>query len=143
MQLNVFYLRTLNCKVYIHVSKIIMKHKLNDRSWKEVLMNYEDLNQWNLYNSRTKRVHLLKDVWFDEKSNYYKHNSASFECLKEKKEDDEIEMNEIWTKEEDQQMNIFFRSLSNSSSRSSHIYYIIFISDDVEEKKNIKAEKDR
>ena len=95
MQSDVSYLRTLNCRIYVHVSKIIMKHKLNDRSWKEILMNYEDSNQWNIYNLRTKRVHLSRDVRFNEKSNYYEHDSALSECLKEEKEDDEIEMNEI------------------------------------------------
>ena len=40
-------------------------------------------------------------------------------------------------------MNIFFRSLLSSSSRSSYIHYFTFISDNAEEKKNIKAEKDR
>ena len=74
-------------------------------------MSYEDLNQWNIYNLRTKRVYLSRDVRFNEKSNYYEHDSASSECLKKEKKDDEIEMNEIWTEEEDQQMNIFFRSL--------------------------------
>ena len=142
VQSDVFYLQALNCKVYVHVSKIIMKHKLNDKLWKEVLVSYEDLNQWNIYNLRTKRVHLSKDVRFDKKNNYDKHNLSSSECLKRKEENDEIEINEIWTEEEDQQINIFFHLLSNSSSRSSHIHYFTFINDDVEEKKNIKAEKD-
>ena len=143
VQSDVSYLRALNCKIDVHVSKIIMRHKLNDRSWKEILMSYEDSNQWNIYNLRTKRVHLSRDVRFDEKSNYYEHDSASSECLKEEKKDNEIEISEIWTEEEDQQMNIFFRSSLSSSSRSSYIHYSTFISDDVEEKKNIEAKKDR
>ena len=44
VQSDVFHLKTLNCKVYIYVLKIIIKHKLNDRSWKEILMSYESLN---------------------------------------------------------------------------------------------------
>ena len=40
-------------------------------------------------------------------------------------------------------MNIFFRSSSNSSSRSSHTHYFTFINDDAEEKKNIEAEENR
>ena len=39
-------------------------------------------------------------------------------------------------------MNILFYLSLNLSSRSSYIYYSIFISDNAEEKKNIKAEKD-
>ena len=143
MQSNVFYLRALNCRVYVHVSKIIMKHKLNNKLWKEILISYEDLNQWNIYNFRTKRVHLSKNVRFDKKSNYYKHNSALFKCLKKEKENDEIKMSEIWTEEKDQQMNILFRLSLNSSSRSSYTHYFIFISNDVEEKKNTETKKDR
>ena len=71
-----------------------MKHKLNNKLWKEVLMNYEDLNQWNIYNLKTKRVHLSRDVRFDEKNNYYEHDSTLSECLKEEKENDKIKMNE-------------------------------------------------
>ena len=95
VQSDVFYSRVLNCRIYVHVLKIIMKYKLNDWLWKEVLVNYEDLNQWKIYNSRTKRVHLLRNVRFNEKNSYYEHNSASSECLEEKKKDDKIEMNEI------------------------------------------------
>ena len=62
---------------------------------KKVLMSYKDLNQWNIYNFKTKRVYLSRDVRFDQKSNYYEHDSASSEYLKKEKEDDKIEMNEI------------------------------------------------
>ena len=58
-------------------------------------MSYKDLNQSNIYNFRTKRVHLLRDIRFDEKSNYYEHDSTFSECLKKEKKDDKIEMNEI------------------------------------------------
>ena len=106
-------------------------------------MSYEDLNQWNIYNSKTKRVNLLRDVRFDEKSNYYEHDSAFSEYWKEEKKDDEIEISEIWTEEEDQQMNILFRLSSSSSSRSSHTHYFILISDDAKKKKNIETEENR
>ena len=59
------------------------------------------------------------------------------------KKDDEIEINEIETEEEDQQMNTFFRLSSSLSSRLFYIYYSILISNNAEEKKNIKVEKDR
>ena len=97
-------------------------------------MNYEGSNQWNIYNSKTKRIHLTRNVRFDEKNNYYKFDSASLECLKKKKEN-EIKKNEIWTKKENQQMNIFFRQSLRSSSRSSRFHYFTFINDDVEKKK--------
>ena len=105
-------------------------------------MSYENLNQWNIYDFRTKCVYLIKDVRFNEKNSYYEHDLALFEYLKEKEKDDEIDINEIWTEEKDQQMNIFFRSSLSSLSLSLYMYYFTFINDNAEEKKNIKAEKD-
>ena len=72
-----------------------MKHKLNNKSWKEILMSYEDSNQWNIYNSKTKRIHLSRNVRFDKKSNYYEHDSALFECLKKEEKNDEVEISKI------------------------------------------------
>ena len=100
VQSNVFHLKTLSCRIYVYVSKIIIKHKLNDRSWKEILMNYEGSNQWNVYNFKMKRIHLSKNVWFDEKNNYYELNSTLSKYLKKEKKD-EIEKDEIWTKKKD------------------------------------------
>ena len=72
-------------------------------------MSYENSNQWNVYNFKTKRIHLSKNVRFDEKNNYYELDSAFSKCLEEKEKKDEIEKNEIWTKKENQQINLFFR----------------------------------
>ena len=71
-------------------------------------MSYKNLNQWNVYNFKTKRIHLLKNVRFNEKSSYYELDSTFSKCLKEKEEEDEVEEDEIWTKKKNQQMNLFF-----------------------------------
>ena len=41
---NVSHLRALDCRVYVHVSKTIMRHKFDDKSWKDVLIEYESTN---------------------------------------------------------------------------------------------------
>lgn len=41
---NINNLRTFDCKIYTHVFKIIMRHKLNDRCWKNIYVEYEKNN---------------------------------------------------------------------------------------------------
>ena len=71
---NVFNFRTLSCKTYIHVFKIIKRHKLDDRSWKNIFVNYANNNQWKIYNSRIRKIHIIKNVRFDENYSYYDQN---------------------------------------------------------------------
>ena len=41
---NILNLRTLNCKVYTHVFKTFNRHKLNDRCWKSIHVDYKKNN---------------------------------------------------------------------------------------------------
>jgi len=52
---DVSNLRALGCRSYVHVPKTTMRHKFDDRSWKGVLVGYGGLNQWKIYNPKTKR----------------------------------------------------------------------------------------
>ena len=49
---NVFNFRTLKCKIYTYVFKTTSRHKLDDRSWKNIHVDYDDNNQWKIYNFR-------------------------------------------------------------------------------------------
>ena len=61
-----------------------MRHKLDDRSWKEILVEYDETNQWKIYNLKTKRIHLFRNVRFDEKHNYYSNEDLeTLECLED------------------------------------------------------------
>jgi hypothetical protein len=101
---DVSNLRALGCRSYVHVPKTTMRHKFDDRSWKSVLVGYGGLNQWKIYNPRTKRVHLSRDVRFDEKASYYTPDLAAPECTKN--DFDEENMGHIWTKGDDDEMSI-------------------------------------
>ena len=75
---NVSNFRALDCKVYTHISKTIKRHKLNDRSWKNIHVSYENNNQWKIYNFRIKIIHLTRNVKFDENFFYYDENAKIF-----------------------------------------------------------------
>ena len=79
---NISNLRALNCRAYTHVFKTFNRYKLNDRCWKSIHVDYDKNNQWKIYNSRTRTVHLTKNVKFDEKNIFYDENinvSQNFE----------------------------------------------------------------
>ena len=78
VQSDVSHLRVLECRFYMHVSKIFMRHKLDDRSWKRILVEYDETNQWKIYNLKTKRIHLSRDVRFDEKHRRYFRSKCSY-----------------------------------------------------------------
>ena len=86
---DILNLRTLNCRAYTHVFKIFNRYKLNDRCWKNIHVGYDKNNQWKIYNSRTRIVHLTKNVKFDEKSIFYDEDinaSQNFENFDNKSE---------------------------------------------------------
>ena len=93
----------------MHVFNISGKHKLDDRFWKEVLIDYESYNQWKIYNFLNKKVHTSRDVRFDEKENYYEADSSPSQCIIEKSEK-EKKMKQIWTESEDEKINEIQRS---------------------------------
>ena len=98
--LNVFHFRTLDCRVYMHVFKHFSRQKGNDLFWKEVFVEYNSENQWKIYDFRTKRIHLAKDVKFDEMNFYFQTDSKSFRFL-EIRDENENELEEFWIFEDD------------------------------------------
>ena len=81
-----------------------------------MLINYEDRNQWKIYNFLNKKMHILRDVRFDEKENYYKTDSSFSQCIIEESEKKE-EMKHIWTESEDEKMNETQRSFTASKNK--------------------------
>ena len=49
-QSDVSNLRALECKAWIHVSKIINHHKLNSRFWQDIMIDYEELRSESVMN---------------------------------------------------------------------------------------------
>ena len=58
------------------------------------MVGYEGPNQWRIYNPLTKKVHITRDVNFDEGFAY----DASLN------EDDQAEIGEFWSPEDDEQL---------------------------------------
>jgi hypothetical protein len=59
------HLRIIESTTWVHISKKKIK-KLDDRFWKCIHVNYEDENQYRIYDSRTDKIHIVRDVKFDE-----------------------------------------------------------------------------
>ena len=114
---NVFNLRALNYKTYTHIFKIINRHKFDDRSWKSIFVNYVDNNQWKIYNSRTKKVHIIRNVRFDENYFYYDQNHNTFSNFDEY--DNEFELSEFWHSKDDNWFDFRSEKSLNSSEKIS------------------------
>ena len=71
---DVSNLRALGCRAYTHIPKTSLRHKLDDRSWKGIFVGYGGNNQWKVYDPNTRRVHLTRDVRFDENYSYYEED---------------------------------------------------------------------
>ena len=99
---NVFNFRTLKCKIYTHMFKTTTCHKFNDRFWKNIHVDYDDNNQWKIYNLRIRKIHLIKNVRFDENYFFYEKNHASFEF--HAKTNDEFEINDFWIANDDDEL---------------------------------------
>ena len=103
VQPDVSHLRALGCRSYVYIPKTTMRHKLDDRSWKGILVGYGGTNQWKVYNPKTKRVHLSRDVRFDEKHSYYSNDGIGPpDCLED--ESDEEDVAEFWTDKDDERL---------------------------------------
>ncbi len=60
------HLRIIGSTAWVHIPKEKERKKLNDRSWQGVLVGYENDNQYRIYEPRTRKVHIAKDVKIDE-----------------------------------------------------------------------------
>ena len=114
---NVSHLKTLDCRVYMHVSKLFSRQKMNDRFWKEIFVEYNSENQWKIYDPRTKRIHLTRDVKFDEMYSYYQNDSESSRCL-EIRDENEYELEEFWTSKNDMFLRKFYENVSKRDENS-------------------------
>ena len=138
---DVLNLRALSCRCYVHVLNTSGKHKFDDRSWKKVLVDYEDHNQWKIYNLLNKKVHTSRDVRFDEKESYYKTDPSPSQYIIEKSEKKE-EMKQIWIESKDEKISEAQRPLTASKNKyftSSNTKDSV----DIDEKKKFKDINER
>ena len=94
-------LRALGCRAYTHVPKTTQRHKLDDRSWKGIHVGYGGNNQWKIFNPRTGKVHLTRDVRFDENYSYYDSDLNAPEDAEVTNEED-LNIGDGWNDEDDE-----------------------------------------
>lgn len=75
-----------------------MRHTMDDRGWKGIMVGYGGVNQWRIYNPRTRRIHVSSSVRFDEGFSYY---DTSHEVADEDENGDEF--GDIWNEADDKE----------------------------------------
>lgn len=134
-QSDISNLRALKCKAWIHFSKITDHHKLDSRFWQDIMIDYEEMNQWWIYNSINRKIHVSWDVKFNELNIY---NSFFDE-----------ELSEIWNEEDDSLFNetiVVVNDVTIKNSLEKSRYSTLIFNDamtlvEAETLKNIKEKK--
>ncbi len=134
-QSNISNLQALECRAWVHVSKIIDHHKLDNHFWQDIMINYEEVNQWWIYNSMNRKIHVSWDIKFDELNIY----DSFFD----------EELGEIWNEENDSLFNetiIIVNDLTIENSFEKSQYSTLIFNDaatlvEAETLKNIEEEK--
>ncbi len=98
------HLRIIESTTWIHISKKKIK-KLDDRFWKNILVSYESENQYRICDSRTDKIHIIRDVKIDEMS----YLRAKFD----ESSDSDVD---FWTHEENKLLNSNFEIDDSSTS---------------------------
>ena len=65
---NLSHLKVLGARAWVHVPEEVRKGKLADWSWEGIFVGYDGTNQFRVYNPRTRKVHVARDVDVDEVS---------------------------------------------------------------------------
>ena len=141
---NILNLQVLNCRVYTHVFKTFNRHKLNDRCWKNIHVDYDKNNQWKIYNSCTRTVYLTRNVKFNEKSIFYNKNINASQNFKNS--DNESEIKEFWNSENNFLLNVHSRRNWPNGSEKIQIFMTsksLSKDDNDDESMNKETEKKR
>ncbi len=62
---NLSNLKVVGSRAWVHILKE-KRSKLDLRSWQGVFIGYEDKNQYWVYNPRTRKIHITRDLFVDE-----------------------------------------------------------------------------
>ncbi len=63
---NLNHLRIVGAKTWVYILNEKRKGKLIERVWKGIFVGYDGTNQFRVYNPRTRRIHVSRDVIVDE-----------------------------------------------------------------------------
>ena len=65
------HLKVVGSRAWVHIPKE-KRVKLDVRSWQGIFIGYEGKNQYRVYNPRTGRVHITRDLFVDEQHLYHR-----------------------------------------------------------------------
>jgi hypothetical protein len=102
-KLDLSHLRIIESTTWVHISKKKNRKKLNDRSWQKILVSYENDNQYRIYDSRTEKAHIVKDVKINEKT---------------LNQDNDLD-NDFWTHKNDKLLNSNFEIQNSKTSTNN------------------------
>ncbi len=94
--LSVAHLLALGCQYYVHVSDTNMRQTMYDRGWKGIMVGYGGVNQWRVYNPKTRRIHVSASVCSNKGFSYY---DTSHEATDE--DDESAELGDVWNEADD------------------------------------------
>ena len=80
------------------------------RAWQGIMVGYEAINQWRIYNPITKKVHISRDIRFDER---YVYNSQL--------NDHNEEVGELWSPENNEQLALQEKELEEVITRRTDV----------------------
>ena len=78
----------------MQIPKTTSRSSTHLRSWQGIMVGYEESNQWKIYNLLTKKVHISRNVNFDEGFAY----DASLN------QDAKAKIGEFWSSKNDEEL---------------------------------------
>ena len=122
------YLKILKCRAWVHILKK-KRFKVDERTWQNILIDYDVINQYHILDSRIEKIHVTRDVSFDENNIYDRKELRIVDCDDEKWtfNDDEFFIDLanliVVSNNSDDDENSWYRFVSRSNFRVSRDQY--------------------
>ncbi len=65
------HIKVVSSRAWMQIQKE-KRVKLDVRSWQGIFIGYEGTNQYRVYNPRTRKIHITRDLFVDEQQLYYR-----------------------------------------------------------------------
>ena len=92
------HLRAHRYRCYDHILDTTMRQTMHDYGWKGIMVGYMEVNQWKIYNPKTRKIHILASILFDENFSYY---NTGHEVKDE--DDNSAELGNVWNEVDDEE----------------------------------------
>ena len=77
------HLKILDYRAWVHIFKK-KRSKVDERTWQNILVDYDATNQYRILDSRIEKIHVTRDVNFDENNIYDRKEFRLVDCDDEK-----------------------------------------------------------